>query len=219
MSLKVYFYLAGASQLLPVAATLIVWGRRAPAQYYRLSAFGAFQTFGFLMDVAATARYHNNLWIWYLTSPVEVSLTLWVLGWWQPSERLRRGYHAAIPVLCAGMGAILLLTDPGVTFELWVLPGVSILMLAAALQTLTYRSLLSREPLTSQDWFWVVLGLAGVWVSSVGVTAFGAAFNVSHPDWVGWAYVGRAGVLMVSYTSMAWGVVCPKLHARLPGRS
>jgi dolichol kinase len=169
--------------------------------------------------IVAAKLAGSNLWLSYLTLPVEVALFLWMLSVLQPTEYLRTAYILSIPVVGILVVALLVLTDPSRTFDRFVAPALALITLAASLHTLVLRSLESRAPLTQQDWFWLCLGLSLFWLSFVSITIFLEAFVGSHPEWVLTALIARSWVDIAAYCLMAWGLLQPWLRARSFGSS
>jgi hypothetical protein len=208
-----------ASQALPIVAALKVRGRHQPVPYPRLVFWCGILLVTDVLGLVVAEALGNNLWMVYVTLPVEVGLVLWLLSEWQSTELLRLTYSLAIPVMGTVVVSLLMLTDPAKTFYRYVSPFLALLGLAAALHTLVHRTLLSRGPLIRQDWFWICLGMALFWLGYVSVPVFADTFLVAHVDWVRWAYISRAYTDIVAFLLMSWGVVCQRVPARSFGSS
>ena len=208
-----------ACQALPIVAALTVRDRPRPVLYQRAIIWFCVLMLTDESAVVVGTLTGNNLWLGYLTLPLEVGLFLWMLSVLQPTEYLRTAYSLSVPVIGLVVIALLVLTDPAKTFDRYVAPGLALVTLSASLETLVLRSLESRAPLTQQDWFWLCLGLSLFWLSFVSITIFHQAFIGTHVDWVVTALIARAWVDIVAYSLMAWGLLQPWLRARSFGSS
>lgn len=197
---------------LPIAVVALVWGRRLPAPYGRLVLFCLALLVSGLVEHLLARQGVTNLWVSYFALPLDVSLMLWMLAEWQDRPLARRVYRLAIPVVLAGTGVMLVATDPRMTFDVWTWPGLTLVALIAVAHTLVTRTLDSRAPLTEQGWFWVCLGLALFWISSVPLPAFAQAVIVQRQEWVVRAYVVRAWILIGAFAVICWGVRQPRTH-------
>jgi hypothetical protein len=215
MAIPTIMYVHAASQALPIVAAYAVRGREQPAPYRRVIIWCLVLLATDAVDLTFARLRYNNLWTAYFTTPVEVGMSLWILAAWQPNELLRLTYNMAIPVTGTVVVSLLVLTDPSVTFYRWIAPFLSLLALAASVHTLAHRTLLSRAPLADQGWFWICLGMSLFWLGYVSVPVFLDLFIDTHQDWVGWAYMGRAGTDIAAFGLMAWGI----LRSRVPAWS
>lgn len=219
MAIARVMFVQAASQALPIVAAFAVRGRHQPVPYPRLVFWCGVLVVTDVLALVVAKAFGNNLWMVYVTLPVEVGLVLWLLSEWQPNELLRLTYLTAIPVMVTVVASLLVLTDPGRTFYRWVSPFLALLALAAALHTLVNRTLLSRGPLAQQDWFWICLGMALFWLGYVSVPVFADTFLATHEDWVWWAYVSRAYTDIAAFILMSWGIWCQRVPARSLGSS
>jgi len=167
--------------------------------------------------VAILTRY--NLWVSYYAVPLEVVLMLWCLEWWQPARWLSRAYRIAIPALLAAVAVAYVVEPPQTSYARWIAPGLAITALAASLQTLVLRSMMSREPLTTQDWFWAASGFGVFWAASVLARPFLSIFVSDRPEWVMRVYEVKAVLVVIALALIAWGMVCTRRVRRLPGPS
>lgn len=204
---------------LPILAVVIVWGRRPPAPHKGVALWFAFMIATGALDVVAARATGTNEWLGHLTLPIEVSLVLWYLSFWQPAERLRRTYRLAVPVVLLGAAIVLMTAGDPEIFDIWISPALALVVLAGLLQTLVHRSLISTESLGRQDWFWVCLGASVFWLGFVSLPPFHRAFVDTHPDWVRVAYMARAWVNIGAFLMVTWGVLCQRIPARSSGRS
>ncbi|MFI4978486.1 MAG: hypothetical protein ACHQC8_07430 [Solirubrobacterales bacterium] len=219
MAIARVMFVQAASQALPIVAAFAVRGRHKPVPYPRVVVWCLILIGTDMLALVLAKLLGNNLWLSYVTRPIEVFLTLWVLSLWQPTEYLRLAYSLAIPVVGALVVSVLMLTDPTVTFSRWMAPPLALLALAASLHTLVHRTLLSRAPLARQDWFWICLGMSLFWLGYVSVPVFADAFLATHEDWVWWAYVSRAYTDIAAFILMSWGIWCQRVPARSFGSS
>jgi hypothetical protein len=208
-----------ACQALPIAAALTVQDRPRPVLYQRAIVWFSILMLTDEMAIVVGKIAGNNLWLGYLTLPIEVALFLWMLSVLQPTEYLRTAYSLSIAVIGTVVIAVMILTDPSKTFDRFVAPGLSLVALSASLHTLVLRSLESRVPLPQQDWFWFCLGVSLFWLSFVSITIFHQSFINTHVDWVITALIARAWVDIAAYMLMAWGLLQPWLRARSFGSS
>lgn len=206
-----------ASQALPLVAILATRGRRPPAPYRQIALLCCFFLLSdsIMLFIRAMAGY--NLWVSWFMQPIEVGCTLWILSAWQPTAKLKSIYLLAIPISAALTAILLVLTDPVATFDLYIGPLLSLLALAGALHTLVNLSLLSRDLLTQQEWFWVCGGLALFWVAYVPVDTFIAAVWGANDDLARIASHVRTSLLPVPFLLITWGVLCQRLRQVSPG--
>jgi hypothetical protein len=208
-----------ASPALPIVAALTVQDRPRPVLYHRAIVWLCVLMLTDESAMVVGKLAGNNLWLGYLTLPVEVALFLWMSSVLQPTEYLRTAYSLAIPVIGTIVVALMTLTDPAQTFDRFIAPALALVALTASLQTLVLRSLESRTPLTQQDWFWLCLGLSLFWLSFVSITIFHQTFIGAHSEWVVTALIARSWVDIAAYLLMAWGLLQPWLQARSFGSS
>lgn len=219
MEIPLVMYATSASQSLPVFTVLLVRGRHPPAPYLRITTWCCFLVLADVFNISVMYLQGNNLWTSYYTLPAEVGLTLWILAAWQANARMQRLYMYAIVLVVLGTAAVLLATDPAVTFEVWVAPTLALIALAKSVHTLVHRSLLSRQPLTTQAWFGVCLGLSLFWLLSVPMPPFANAILNQNIKWVDVVYQARAWVMIVSFMLMSWGILCSRDQTAFSGRS
>lgn len=219
MAIPLLLHAKAVSQVVPIVAALVVWGRQLPAPYRRVVLLCGFLLAADAVDLVVGAIEGNNLYTSFVTLPVEVALSLWLLAVFQPSDGLRFTYGVAIPVLLAGTALALAATVPAVSFDLWISPSLCLLILVAVLHTLVHRSLLSRRPLVTEDWFWICLGLAVHWGGLVAVPAFHRAYIDSQVEWVRVAYLAKAWTNIGAFLIIGWGVVCQRIPMRSFGHS
>lgn len=202
-----------ATHFAPLAPMLVVgaaWGRNFPAPFGRLLLVCLALMASSAAEVVLAAQGRNNLWLSWYAMPVDVSLMLWTLEYWQTRPVARRIYRLAIPAVILFTAVMVLATDPTRTFDVWTWPLLALAGLSAAVHTLVVRSLGSRSPLGVQDWFWVCLGLIVFWISSVPLPAFAQAVINTRESWVISVYVVRAWVLIGAFVLITWGVRQPR---------
>ena len=191
-------------------ATVLARGRTPPAPHLRLALWCSLLIMADVLNLAVMVLHGNNLWTSYFTLPLEVGMSLWILSSWPIPPRVRRAYGWIIVAMVLGGGAALAVTDPGITFEVWISPMLALLALAASIHTLVHNSLTSHLPLTRQDWFGISLGLSLFWVLSVPMPPFATAAMSRNIDWVVMVYTARAWVMILSFVLMSWGVLCSR---------
>jgi hypothetical protein len=206
--------LSSGSQALPVAAVFGAWGRRPPAPWGRLVDWCVLLILADLVDVAVGLRYGSNAFTSQITLPLEVGLTLRILAPWQSTPAWRAWYDRALWAILLVVAALLILTDPEETFDIWVSPLLSLLALAALVHTLVSRALRSDRALPDQDWFWVCLGMSLFWAVAVPAPPFLTAFLAAQWAGVVATLIGRGYLNIVAFLLISWGVVCPRVRTR-----
>jgi len=207
VAIPVLLHVASASQALPIAAAALVGSRQLRPPHRRLATWCALLVLLDVADLLIGASTGNNLWTGYVTLPLEIGITLWILSSWH-SARWARAYLLAGPLIAAAVAVVLLVSDPLRTFDVWVSPILALVALAAALHTLVTRALLSNDALVRLDWFWISLGMAIFWVVQISSPVFAFAFMQSHPDWVELILLCRAGLMILGFLSMSGGILC-----------
>ncbi len=206
MATPLIMYVGVAAQAMPVVTSMLVWGRNPPAPVRQLCVLCIF----FIQsDVAlAVARlWGPNRWVTWITHPVEVALTLWMLREMLAARSSRRWYTLAMPlVLLASLVSTLLVSDPVTGFDGLIGPFLSLVALIATLHTALGRTLQERNVLPAQDWFWLCAGLALFWLQYVAIDAFTIAVLDQHRDWAIIAYQARAAILPIAFGLLSWGV-------------
>ncbi|MDH3497195.1 MAG: hypothetical protein OER21_10550 [Gemmatimonadota bacterium] len=162
------------------------------------------------LALALASQGLNNLWVSYVFMPAAGAAVLWTLSLWHPGDTARLTLRIAIPIFVAVSVALTLATENPEAFSLFTATFQNLVLLLAALWTFLRRSLGETRPLTSQDWFWTVLGimlyagtssalepLAGYLLASQREDLLHAAINV------------RAAVDIVAFLAIAGGMLCP----------
>jgi hypothetical protein len=204
---------ASASQLLPIVTARIVWGRQVPAPYLRLLAYCVFIFLADLQDIVIGSLRGDNWFTAYYNLPLEVVLTLWLLLPWQAGPRMRRAYRTAMGLVAAGAALALVPADRARVFHQLAEPALDMVALMAILQTLVERTLRSRGPLPGEDWFWICIGLALVWILAVPVMPFAVAYVRSQSDWVLYTLLSKDVFFILALVFIAWGVACRRVRA------
>lgn len=218
MAIPIFFHVVFATQAFPLAAILAVRGRRPPDPYRRIALWSCMLMIFDVLSRIVAILMGTNLFLVYFTEPIEVGMTLWILAAWQPTAALRSAYLAVIPAIALVIAVVLALSDLPRMFDAWIGPGLALVALVAVLQTLVHRTLLSRELLTEQDWFWICLGLSLFWVSNVPLPPIMNAYVIAHVDWLVRLLYVRAGLLMLAFSLVAWGVLCTRNQLQFSGR-
>lgn len=217
MAIPAAIYVQIASQGLPVVAALAVWGRQPPAPYLRLAAWCAFLLWIDTAAIGIAAVMGNNWWLSYYAMPLEVAFLYWILAFWQPSGFLRRVYLGGGAAMLLFAAVIYAAWPPAVSFPSLVAPVVTTAALAASLHTLVHRSVLSRNQLYVEDWFWVSLGLSIMWASTILIPSFLALFVRDSRELSVVVMMVRAAFVTLAFAIVGWGVACPRV-LRSPGR-
>jgi hypothetical protein len=157
-----------------------------------------------VMLLIVRALLGNNHWVTWITEPVEVALTIWVLSYWH-TKRTAAWYRGAPTVLMIASAAALLVADPAQEFDKWIGPAMGLVALIAALHTGVRESLRSTTMLTGEPWFWICSGLALFWLGYIPVDAFAATYLRSNPAWSVIAYVTRSSLLPIPIVLMSIG--------------
>ena len=193
---------------------MVAGGRRPPASHLRVAAWCTLMVLSEVLNVVAGMMSGSSLWVSYFILPIEVCMTFWILTVWQPNERLRWLYRLAIRVVVVLSVVLLLVTDHVVAFEQWIAPMLALVALVAVVHTLILKSLRSEQLLTSQDWFWICMGMALFWLMFAPMPPFADALLASNLDWVRLAYLARAWIIIVAFALMSWGILCPRVLTR-----
>ena len=165
----------------------------------------------------AVAHHGSNLWLIYIGTPLEGSLVLLALSWWQerPLYRLVLRW-AVVAALVLHVAAVLLLENR-TGFPIATMPTYALVCLVASLFTLVSRSLASTEPLTRQDWFWVTGGFAMYFAAFGTIAPLAAALHDNRPALLQiFDVFGLVNIL--AYAVVAVGLLCPTESARIRAR-
>ncbi|HEU4700670.1 MAG TPA: hypothetical protein VFS40_15910 [Gemmatimonadales bacterium] len=162
-----------------------------------------------------TARHQgNNLWLGYLAAPVQTTLLLFALAWWQTGAVERRAVRlAAVGFVGLWILLVLGLEDTG-TFSRFAAPLRALLVVAVAAWTLVRRSTRTLESPTEEAWFWVATGLLLYFGTGVVLDPVSRLLLRTAPHLVLAAHVAKAGINIVTYFLVARGMLC-----RLPSGS
>ena len=150
----------------------------------------------------------GNLWIGYISGPLEVGAALMALSLWQYTPLSRIAFRYAIPVFAVAWVALVVLVEDTSTFSLTTGPLKSLLLLSASVGTLLVCVLRHEGGLLRQDWFWVCLGLALRYGSN---TALDPIARVLGQDFsaLDTLYQSKAWLDVVASLVIARGILCP----------
>lgn len=204
--MDVLFVATGVSQVFPVAAGIAARARLTAGRRWVL-AWGVYSTLGALAQYVS-GRHGSNAWTTYILVPIDGSLTLMALSCWQERPLFRLTLRWTVAAAAAVHVLLVVLLENRNGFSIAAVPVYSIIGLAAALLTLVSRSLTSTEPLLSQDWFWVSGGLALYYASFATVAPLAAALG-NNLAAILQAFRVFAAVNVVSYSVVAYGLLCP----------
>lgn len=160
-----------------------------------------------LQLVIAQSR-RSNLWLSYITLPLEVALVVWALAYWQPTRALRRRFYWGIAAVFAAQVLLLPLEDL-TGFSKFSGPVLGLMGLGASLFTLVPNAIDETEALWRQDWFWVTAGFALYFGSLATIMPLANLLVGDRSDLVlrAWQLFTVAGI--TANTMVAIGMVCP----------
>lgn len=205
----VLMHAAVASQILPPLAGLI--GRRLadPARRWVVVWCLLFVLHDGL-SLALGLRGINNLWLGYVLTPLGGVVALWMLSHWQLHATARLALRLAIPIMLAVGGILFLAFEDASEFSRFTSTFLWLVLLLASLWTFFHRSFAETERLVQLDWFWIVLGLILHAASSTAIEPLSGYFlAVERVDLIFLAINAKAGVDLVAFVIIAWGVSCP----------
>ncbi len=219
MDYPAVLYAASLSQALPLVAGWLCRGRPLPAPVRFVLLWCALLLATDALSIAVAWARGDNLWLQYAAVPIESGLILWALSGWQSHEVFRLAYRIAIPVLAAATAAILLMWPPESASEQVVAPIHALVLLAASLHTLLHRALRAEGTIGWQPWFWIGLGLALYYASSVAIGPFAQALLKTDVGWVRQAYLARAWISIFAFILITTGILCPLFRRASGGPS
>lgn len=153
------------------------------------------------------ARGRNNLWLGYAGHPFITAALLWALAEWHPRKAASLALKSAIPlVILVSIGLTLTLDDPR-SFSLVVTPFHSIVMLLAAVWTFVSLSLDARSSLVREDWFWIIGGLMVYAATATAIQPLAWYLIQERVDLLHAAFNVRAGVVLLSFVAITWGML------------
>ena len=164
--------------------------------------------------VGAWFGYHgkNNLWLYYILTPVNVSLVLWALSHWQPTELWRLAYRIAVVPLLLVWGTLTWAVENTSTFSQAAEPMAELVALAAAAFTLVVRSYGGLGDLRRQDWFWITGGMSLYFGVSAAGSPLGAALVSARPDLFALAWQIKTALGIGAFLLITRGVLCKPVH-------
>lgn len=207
MRVPLLFLAAFAAEASPLVAQ--AWLRRWPrgARAWIL----LWCAFLLAMDlVGAWLGYHgkNNLWLYYILTPVNVPIVLWALSHWQPTELWRLTYRVAIVPFLLVWGTLSWTFEDTSAFSQAAEPMAKLVALAAAAATLVVRSYGGRGDLRRQDWFWISGGMSLYFGVSAAISPLGAALVSARPDLLALAWQIKTALGIAAFLLITRGVLC-----------
>ncbi len=196
----------GASQAFPVITGVVARDRLTGARRW-IVGWGVFSVVWTTGQYIAS-HYGPNLWMSYVSAPMEGTLLLMALSWWQERPAWRRAMHWTIVIAFAAHLAMTMLVENLRGFSIATMPFYALVGFAAALFTLISRSFTTAEPLARQDWFWGCAGIA-LYYGAYGVTfplASAVRDNMTALTRI-FTVFNVVGVL--AYAIVAAGLLCP----------
>jgi hypothetical protein len=153
---------------------------------------------------------HNNLWLSYVSMPLEGAAVLWTLSYWHPPGTGRLTLRVAVPLFVLLSAALTIAAEDPRATSLVVGPFRGLVLLLAALWTFLRRGLTSHEHLMQQDWFWVVGGFMLIGgVSTPFQPLIWYLVNSGRLDMISAAFSLKAVTEIAAFAAIARGVVCP----------
>ena len=219
MQYPTVLYAASVSQALPLVAGWIRRGRPLPAPAWFVLVWCAVLLATDALSIGVAWAQGDNLWLQYVAVPIQSGLILWALSGWQSHEVFRLAYRIAIPVLAAATAAALLIRPPEQMLDEVVAPFHALVLLGASLHTLLDRALRAEGAIGWQPWFWIGLGLALYYASSVAIGPFAQALLKTDVAWVRQAYLARAWISIFAFVLITTGILCPLFRRASGGRS
>jgi hypothetical protein len=160
----------------------------------------------------------NNHWLHYVVTPIAAGLVLWALAWWQPAPWPRLAIRLLIPLICLAWLPIVLLIEDTQTFSQLGEPFVGLVIMSAAIYTLVARALRETQSVSSQDWFWIAVGIAIYHGVVVALQPASLKLLGRHPHLVVRALQVKALVEILAFLAISWGIVRPGSLLRSGGR-
>ena len=152
-----------AAVICELIAMLATWSVRRPMRP-ALKVLAIYLTFSVAEDLymgyLGAVRHQNNLWVSYITSPLNATLILWSFTYWQRTEvaklalRITAAMYGVLSVL------LLLTLETPDSFATYSYPIQSVIVLAVAVHTFVTRARETDQPLPYHDWFWICIGWA-----------------------------------------------------------
>lgn len=143
---------------------IATWSVRRPMPP-ALKALAIFLTFSLTEDLfmgyLGSVRHANNLWVSYITSPLNAALILWSFTHWQRTEVAKLALRITAVLYAALSVALLLLAlEHPDAFPSYSYPIQSLIVLAVAIYTLLTHAKETDHGLARHDWFWICVGWA-----------------------------------------------------------
>jgi hypothetical protein len=149
----------------------------------------------------------NNLWMTYVSWPIISGTLLWALSDWHPASSARLALRAAIPLVVVVSVILTVTIDNARTFSLVVAPFHSIVMLLAAMWTFVSLGLRENAQIMRQDWFWIVGGVMLYAATATAMQPLAWYLIRERVDLLHAAFNVRAGVVILSFAAITWGML------------
>lgn len=159
MTVPLIIKVSAWSPAAPLVAGLVARPRWTPPRrtIVVVAALGMLTT---AAQIVLAHLFGNNLWLIYVSAPVESVLVWWALSYWQTSRLARQALRIAIPVALVLHVVIVLFLEDVRSFSTVSTPMFGAFGLAACLYTVVTRAVDETDALWRQDWFWIGGGFA-----------------------------------------------------------
>lgn len=210
---SVLMHVGAWSQLLPPLAVLAARSRD-PAHLW----IAAGCTTGALADVVGRslgARGINNHLVGYVATALITAGFLMALSHRQVSALERLTVRLAVPIFLGVWVVLVLNLENMAGFSQYAAPLARLVVLVTALGTLFRNGLaFAADGLLRRDWFWIAGGLAMYAAAGATFPPVAAALMPDRPDLVIRALDMVAVLTLLSFASIAWGVLCQRQAMR-----
>ncbi len=211
MKIPLIIWVAGYSYALPLAVLLrrpseLRGPRRGLAVWLALILVGNVVSWvwTYLLDGG------NNHFLGYYLFPLQGVALLWAIADWQVVPVLRTTVRFCIPLLVVWWTVNIVFLEDLANFSRYGQPVHGMLMLATALLTLVTRAVAEEEPIVKQDWFWILSGIAVLFVTVSTVSILqNIAINAGDYELAATAQVLKARVTVISMLAITWGFLWP----------
>lgn len=200
-------YAAAGSAALPLAA-LAVWRGGSPAHRWVLATCLLSLLADGLGLVFALQRINNHVVSYFFTPLLGAAMVL-LLAQGQRTVVARQAVVACAWLLLLVTLGLAVAVEDRASFSAYAAPLRSLLVLALALWTLLHQDFGARSvPMRRAAWFWIPLGLALYSGVSAAYFPLARGFAQEAPEFVRAMALLRAGLVIVAFVLIAWGVAC-----------
>lgn len=201
-------YAAGASEALPMMTAALarrpVRGARAWIVGWTVSQL-AFDQVALYLGL----HHQRNVWVGYVSTPVETALLLWAFSCWQTGEIGRLAMRLALAATLAVWAVLTVAVENTSTFSRAAEPMLNLVCIGAAAATLLVRSHAARTSLLDQDWFWISAGVALFFAPWSALGPLSLLLLGGSPSLFSNAYEITAALGIVGMLVIARGMACP----------